>query len=108
MNIHGNNNTKFRATTIIKSNNNLLSKEEIKTLTKMGEKIGTRSDKINFSVNTLNNDRVTISHNAKFNSAENSFETYHMVNLKKDEANPFEYISKKLKSIKDLYKNSMS
>lgn len=108
MNINKNNNTQFRATTIIKSNNNLLSKEEIKTLTKMGEKIGTRSDKINFSVNTLNKDRVTVSHNTKFNSGTNSFETYHMINKKKDEINIFEYISKKLKSIKDLYKNSMS
>ena len=97
----------FKATTVIKNNNNLLTKEEIKTLTKIGEKIGIRSDKINFNVNTLNEDRVTISHNAKFNSGTNSFETYHMVNMKKDEIKPFEYISKKLKSIKDLYKSSM-
>lgn len=97
----------FKASTIIKCNNDLLTSKEIKTLTKIGEKIGTRTDKINFNVNTLNEDRVTISHNAKFNSGTNSFETYHMVNLKKDEINPFEYISKKLKSIKDLYKSSM-
>ncbi len=106
MNIKSNNSPQFKATTTINMNSNLLTKEEIKTLTKIGEKIGTRSDKINFNVNTLNNDRVTISHNAKFNSGQNTFETYHMVNMKKDEINPFEYISKKLNAIKNLYKSS--
>lgn len=107
MNINQCNNTKFRATTIINTNNNLLSKEEIKNLTKMGEKIGSKSDKITFNVRKLNDDIVTISHKAKFDSSQNSFETYHMNYSKIKEINPFEYISKKLKYINDLYKSSL-
>ena len=106
MNIKQCNNTKFKAKTIINSNNTLLSKEEIKSLTKIGKKIGTKSDKINFNVRTINNDIVTISHNAKFYSGQHSIETSNIKYSKIDEINPFEYISKKLNTIKELYKHS--
>ena len=96
----------FKAKTIIKSSDNLLSKKEIKTLTKMGEKIGLVTDTIEFSVKK-GDKNVGIAYNANFNASGNKLE---LRNIKEQSANSnhFEYIKERMKYFKSLYKRTGS
>ena len=100
----------FTARTIINTNNNHLSKAEINTLTKMGEKIGLPSDTIKFSLmqNDGNNKLLTVSHHAKFNDGRHSLEAHQSKNVLIEKFNPFEYIKSKMDSLKKMYEQTFS
>lgn len=97
---------KFRAKTTINNVDKLLSQEEVKTLTKMGEKIGFNSDTINFSLHKADNN-VRIAHEAKFNTNGNMLK---INNIKEHSinSNHFEYIKARIKYFKDLYNQTSS
>ena len=105
-----NKSTNFRAKTIINTNSNSLNKEQIKTLTKMGEKIGLPSDTIKFSLmqNEGNNKLLTVSHHAKFNDGRHSLEAHQSKNVLIEKFNPFEYIKSKMDSLKKMYEQTFS
>ena len=105
-----NKSTNFRAKTIINTNSNSLNKEQIKTLTKMGEKIGLPSDTIKFSLmqNDGNNKLLTVSHHAKFNDGRHSLEAHQSKNILSEKFNPFEYIKNKMNSLKKMYEQTFS
>ncbi len=105
-----NKSTNFRAKTIINTNSNSLNKEQIKTLTKMGEKIGLPSDTIKFSLmqNEGNNKLLTVSHHAKFNDGRHSLEAHQSKNVLVEKFNPFEYIKSKMDSLKKMYEQTFS
>ena len=100
----------FRAKTIINTNSNSLNKEQIKTLTKMGEKIGLPSDTIKFSLmqNEGNNKLLTVSHHAKFNDGRHSLEAHQSKNVLVEKFNPFEYVKNKMNSLKKMYEQTFS
>ncbi len=105
-----NKSTNFRAKTIINTNSNSLNKEQIKTLTKMGEKIGLPSDTIKFSLmqNEGNTKLLTVSHHAKFNDGRHSLEAHQSKNVLVEKFNPFEYIKNKMNSLKKMYEQTFS
>lgn len=105
-----NKSTNFRAKTIINTNSNSLNKEQIKTLTKMGEKIGLPSDTIKFSLmqNEGNNKLLTVSHHAKFNDGRHSLEAHQSKNVLVEKFNPFEYVKNKMNSLKKMYEQTFS
>ena len=105
-----NKSTNFRAKTIINTNSNSLNKEQIKTLTKMGEKIGLPSDTIKFSLmqNEGNNKLLTVSHHAKFNDGRHSLEAHQSKNVLVEKFNPFEYVKNKMNSLKKMYEQMFS
>ena len=96
------NNISFKAGTTIVDDTKTLSKRQIRTLTKAGEKIGTDKDSIKFRV-SKSDDMLVFSHNANLNSLNNPIDTSSIVFKNKDEINAFDYISEKLKKIKKLY-----
>ena len=105
-----NKSTNFRAKTIINTNSNSLNKEQIKTLTKMGEKIGLPSDTIKFSLmqNEGNTKLLTVSHHTKFNDGRHSLEAHQSKNVLVEKFNPFEYIKNKMNSLKKMYEQTFS
>lgn len=108
-----NNNTtyntpKFRAMTSIKVSNNCLSKDEIKTLTKMGQKIGSNTDRISFNVMNYNNNSLGITHKAEFYAGENTLQATNSKVAPSGEINPFQYIKEKMSELNNLYNQTFS
>lgn len=94
---------KFEAHTTIKVSDDILSKENVKTLTKMGKKIGTNADRINFSVRNHNDDLVMVSHKSQFDVNGTYLEIKNMQVLSKTKNRVYEYIKSKLDYIQSLY-----
>ena len=93
----------FKANTTIKVSNNILSKEDTKILTKMGQKIGTNMDSINFSVRNYNNDLVGISHKSNFNINGEDLEVKSTKVLANFQSRVYKYIKNKLEDLQKLY-----
>ncbi len=108
MNNSINKSPQFTARTIIKTNNNCLNKDEIKKLTKMGEKIGLQSDTIQFNLLQHNDKIITVSHNAKFNDGRHSLECRQTKNVLINSFKPFEYIQKKMETLKKTYNQTFA
>ncbi len=104
MNVDRVNALTFTARTNISVDNDLLSKRDIKKLTKMGEKIGTNSDSIDFSVKKCDKNAVSVFYKANLNSLYNTTEASSYYFDKIENFNIFEYISKKMEYIKKVYK----
>lgn len=104
MNVDRVNALTFTARTNISVDNDLLSKRDIKKLTKMGEKIGTNSDSIDFSVKKCDKNGVRIFYKANLSSLINSTETSNYYFDKIEKFNIFEYISKKMEYIRKVYR----
>ena len=93
----------FKANTTIKVSNNILSKEDTKILTKMGQKIGTNMDSINFNVRNYNNDLVGISHKSNFNINGGDLEVKDTKVLANSQSRVYKYIKNKLEDLQKLY-----
>ncbi len=104
MKINDSKSLSFRAITNISSEEGLLSKKEINKLTKIGKKIGTNSDKIDFSVKKCDKNGVSVFYKANLNSLYNTTEASSYYFDKIENFNIFEYISKKMEYIKKVYK----
>lgn len=98
----------FKATTNIKSCENYLSKQEIKELTKIGERIGFKTDTINFNISKLDNDTLIISHKAKFNIDGNLLESNHKKHTVANNFKPYSYVKEKMFMLKELYNDVAS
>ena len=103
-----NNSPNFRARTIISVSDNLLSKKEIKDLTKIGEKIGFNHDTINYGVRKINDNTIGIAHRSDFYINGNSLKTNKSQMFTLKDAKPFEVIKEQLKNLKSLYNNTIS
>lgn len=107
INYHNQVSPNFQARTTINFDKNLLSKEEVKVLTKMGEKIGFNSDNIAFSVRDMG-DRFGVAHKAKFATHNGgTLETEQSKIISMKSIKPFDFIKRKMESIKKLYESSM-
>jgi len=107
INYHNQVSPNFQARTTINFEKNLLSKEEVKTLTQMGEKIGLNSDTISFSIRDFG-ECFGVAHKAKFYGLNgNTLETEQAKMIPMKKIKPFEYIQNKMESIKKLYSSNM-
>ncbi len=104
MKINDSKSLSFRAVTNIRSDEGLLSKKEINKLTKIGQKIGTNSDKIDFFIEKCDKNGVRIFYKANLSSLINSTETSNYYFDKIEKFNIFEYISKKMEYIRKVYR----
>lgn len=99
-----NNNITFGARTNIFCADNILSQKEIKKLTKVGEKIGTDADSIDMYVGKVNEGRYMFTHSANFKSIDNPINTSSVQFPSLSEIAPYDFVQKKLNSLKAFYK----
>lgn len=102
------NSPNFKAKTIISTSDNLLSKKEIKELTKMGERIGLNNDSISYGIRQLNHDTFGVTHKSDFNINGNNLKTEKIEVHSIKDAKPFDIVKEQLKSLKSLYNNTIS